>query len=450
MLRSILTNTGSESRAISFQTLFASGDHMALTTPAGVTMSQDESLKIGAVYACVRLIADAISTLPVDTFVRSGDTRVPFVPRPAWLDMPEIGVSRTEHFQQVLVSLLINGNAYVRILRDDAGVAGLAVLNPRTVEVRRNRVTRRPEYVVDNGNIIIQFEDMLHLTEMRVPGEMIGRSRIDLAKDTLGLSKALDLFAQLFFGQGSQVGGIIEFPGNLTREQAKDLSDSFEQQHRSVRRSHRPGVLFGGAKFVKTSVQPNEAQYLESRQFAVEEIARLFRCSPSMIGVTTPGAASYASVEQNGIHFVTHTLRPYIVKLEDAYKRLLPGAAYLHWNVDGLLRGDVASRMSAYSVGIQAGFYSINDVHRMEDMAPVDGGDSYRVPLANVDLNAANLTELSTKSMIASRFINAGFEPSAVLGALGLPSIVHTGVPTVQLQGITQIEPDDPKAAYEV
>ena len=438
-----------EDRAISFQTIFGSGGDLMMTTPSGVTMNQDESMKLATVYACVRIIADSISTLPVDTFVRRDGTRTPFRPRPDWLDMPEVGVQRTEHFQQVLVSLLLDGNSFTRILRDDQGIAGLAVLNPRHVDIRLNRVNRRPEYVYDNREVI-PYEDMIHITELRLPGELRGRSRIDMVKDTLGLAKALDVFAQLFFGQGSQVGGIIEYPGNLTREQAKDLADSFELYHKSVRRSHRPGVLFGGAKFTKTSVEPNEAQMLESRQFAVEEIARTFRVPPAMIGVTTPGAMSYASVEQNGIHYVTHTIRPLTVKIEDAYSRLLPGVAFLKFNVDALQRGDQASRYSAHASALVNGWASINDIRRIEDMPPVEGGDVYRVPLANVDLDAANLTELEKKAGIAQRLIISGFDPAETLAALNLPPIAHTGVPSTQLQQLIQLDPNDPKAAYPV
>jgi HK97 family phage portal protein len=438
-----------EDRALSFQTVFGSGADLFTTVNSGVTMNQDEALKLGTVYACVRLIADSISTLPADTFVRRDGTRTPFRPRPDWLDSPEVGVSRTEHFQQVLVSLMLNGNAFTRILRDDQGIAGLMVLNPRSVEVQLNKSTRRPEFVHDHRTII-PAEDMIHITELRLPGELRGRSRIDMVKETLGLSKALDTFAQLFFGQGSQVGGIIEYPGGLTREQAKDLADSFELQHKSVRRSHRPGVLFGGAKFMKTSVEPNEAQMLESRQFAVEEIARTFRCPPSMIGVTTPGAMSYASVEQNGIQFVQHTLRPYIVKIEDAYSALLPGIAFLKFNVDALQRGDQESRYAAHASALVNGWASINDIRRIEDQPPVEGGDVYRVPLANVDLDAANLTELEKKSGIVQRLVFSGFDPAEVLAALNLPAITHTGLPSTQLQPIAQIDPADPKAAYPV
>ena len=449
MLGGLFGRNNSEERSISFQTIFASGDSLALTTNSGVTMNQDEALKLGTVYACVRLIADSISTLPIDTFRRDGTERIPY-PRPVWLDLPEVGMSRTTHFSQVLISLLMNGNAFIRILRDDQGIAGLVVLNPRKVEVQRNNVTRRVEYSIDNGREIVPHDEMMHLTELLLPGELRGRSRIDLIRDTLGLGRALDTFAQLFFGQGSTLGGVIEFPGQLSREQAKDLSDSFEEQHRSVRRSHRPGVLFGGAKYSQTSAAPNEAQMLESRQYSTEEIARAFRCPPALLGVTTPGAMSYASVEMNGIHFVTYCLRPYIVKIEDAYSNLIPGDAFLKINVDGLLRGDQASRYASFSTGIQSGFLSINDIHRLEDMPAADGGDVYRVPLANVDLAAANLTELEKKTSIAVRLVQAGFDPASTLASLGLDALPHTGLPSVQLQGIAQVDPEDPAAAYPV
>lgn len=440
---------GGEERAISFQSLFALGDGFTMTTNAGTIVTQNESLKIEAVYSCVRIIADSISTLPVDTFVRVDGERRPFRPRPEWLNYPESGVTRTEHFQQVLVSLMLDGNSFTRILRDDRGVAGLVVLNPQKVECSRDRVTRRPIYIYDNRDVI-QLEDMIHITELRMPGELRGRSRIDMMKENLGLAKALEEFAARFFGQGSSASGIIEYPGNLSREQAKDLVDGFEEGHRGLRRSHRPGILFGGAKFMKTTVDNDAAQFLESRRFAVEEIARIFRVPPSMLGVTTPGAMSYASVEMNGIHFVQHTLRPYISKIEDGYQKLLTNNAFIKFNVDGLLRGDQQSRYQAFSTGIQAGFLSINDIHRIEDMSPVEGGDSYRVPLANVDINAANLSEMDRKSLIAQRLILAGFDPAGVLAALEMPNIDHTGVPSTQLQPISTINPADPESVYRV
>jgi HK97 family phage portal protein len=438
-----------EERAISFQTIFAAGGNVEFTTDSGVVMNQLESLRVGTTYACIRLIADSISTLPVDTFLRSEGVRTPYRPRPIWLDEPESGVTRVEHFQQVLVSLLLDGNAFIRVLRDAQGVAGLAVLNPQHVEMARDPRTNRPVFILNSDKTYTQ-DEIIHITELRLPGELRGRSRIELVKEAMGLSKALETFASRFFGSGSTTSGIIEFPGNLTREQAQDLAFGFEQGHKGVRRSHKVGVLSGGASFKKTGVDNDAAQFIDARRFQVEEIARVFRCPPSMIQVIERGAMSYASVEQNGIQFVQHTLRPYIVKLEDAYNKLLPGAAFLRFNVEGLLRGDSQSRYAAHSAGLQAGFLSISDVRTMEDLPPIEGGDTYRVPLANVDLNAANLSEIDKKSVIAQRLIYSGFDPNSVMESLGLPAILHTGVPTTQLQQIAMIDAEDPKSAYDV
>lgn len=441
-----------EERAISYQSLFALGDGYSFTTNSGTVITQTDSLKIGTVYACVRLIADSISTLPVDSYFRYDGERLPFRPRPIWLDQPDLGVSRADHFQQVLVSLLLNGNSFTRIIRDDAGdVIGLAVLNPERVEAHRDAMGRAYYiHTAERDQSRIEAVDMIHIRDLVLPGELRGKSRIELVKENLGLSKALEEFAARFFGQGSTTTGIIQFPGNLTREQAKNLVDGFEEGHKGLRRSHRPGILFGGATFHKTGVDPNESQFLESRQFAVEEIARVFRCPPSMLGVTTPGAMSYASVEANQIHFVVHTLRPYIEKLEQSYSTLLAGRAFIKFSVDGLLRGDTASRTAAYSSGLQAGYLSVNDVRRFEDQRPVEGGDAYRVPLANIDIQAANLADLDRKTLIAQRLILAGFDPAGVLAALEMPAIDHTGVPSTQLQPLMNVNPADPASAYEV
>jgi HK97 family phage portal protein len=444
--------TDSEKRAISFQSIWGAGDVLETTTKAGTVINQRNSLAITTVYSCVRLISDTISTLPMDAFRRIDGNRVPFRPKPIWVDAPDIETTstRTEHYQQVLVSLLLDGNAFIRIIRDTNGIIGLSVLDPMRVTINRDNPQRNIQYSIDGGESIVPRDEMIHITELKLPGQLRGVSRIEQVRESLGLSAALQEFSARFFGQGSITSGLIEFPGNLTEEQAKSLVDSYEQAHRGLRRSHRPGVLSGGAKFQKTGVDPNEAQMLESREFAVEEIARVFRVPLHMLQVAKPGAMSYASVEQNAIQFVTYTLRPYIEKIEIAYSRMLPQGAFIKFNVDGLLRGDIQTRYAAFSTGLQSGFLSINDVRRLEDLRPAEGGDVYRVPLANVDLPAANLVELDKRAQIAQRLVLSGYNPAEVLSAVGLPAIEHTGVPSVQLQNISQIDPEAPKDAYEV
>jgi len=441
-----------DKRAISFQSIWGAGDSYAFTTDSGAVVDENTSMKITPFYACVLLISDTISTLPVDSFIRRDGNRVPYRPRPVWIQKPDVDLMRTEHYQQVLVSLLLDGNAFIRIYRDSKGdVANLVCLDPNRVVVERKPVTREIQYIIDGFEAMkVSAQDMLHITEIRKPGSLRGLSRVTELKENLGLASSMQSFAARFFGQGATTSGVIEYPGNLTTEQAKSLQNSFDSTHKGFRKAHKTGILSGGAKFTKTGVNPDEAQMLESQKFQVESIARLFRVPPHMIGVTTPGAQSYASIEQNNINFVVHTLRPYIEKLEEAYSTLLPAEAFLKFNVDGLLRGDFTTRISGYSIGLQAGFYSVNDVRRFEDLRPVDAGDQFRVPLANINLVEASVVEQDKRVSMATRLVQTGFDPASVLSALGLPAISHTGVPSTQLQQVAQIDPQDPTAVYDV
>jgi hypothetical protein len=186
---------------------------------------------------------------------------------------------------------------------------------------------------------------------------------------------------------------------------------------------------------------------------AVEDVARAFKVPPNLLGVQ--GSFTYSSVEQNNIAFVTHTLRPLIGIIESGLSTLLtsePGGenAFIKFSIDGLLRGDANSRFSAYSNGLQSGWLTINDVRRLEDLPPVQGGEITRVPLANINISAADLVAEDKKVVMAQRLIASGFDPAEVLTAVGLPGIDHTGLPSTSLQGIAQIAPEDPQSAYEV
>ena len=425
-----------ESRDLSYQQIWGAGlDVSTLQTWAGTSVSINNATQIGAVYACTRLLADTISSLPVDTFIRRDGNRLPFRPRPAWVYEPEgPGSSRVEYYKQVVVSMLLSHGAVIQIIRGGNGdVVALQPLDPTRVTVRRNAATRGREFVID-GKTVLPGDQVLYICEMRKPGSVMGTSRIEEVKNTLGLAKALDEFASRYFSNGANAGGIIEFPGNLTQEQAKDVVEAFEAGHKGLRKSHKPGVLSGGAKFQKIGSDAEQAQMLESRQFAVEEIARVFRVPPSMIGLNTPGAMSYASVEHNAIQFVRYSLTPLITAIEEAHNRLLAGDAFMRVNMDGLLRGDSATQAQVFSTAMQAGYMSVNDVRGLMDMRPVDGGDLPRVPLANISVGAASLIEEAQRVDMASKLVQSGYDPAQVLSALGLPAIGHTGLASNQLQ----------------
>jgi HK97 family phage portal protein len=439
-----------EQRAVSFQTIWGAGEPFGLQSEAGVNVTTKKSFEIVAFFSAVSLISDTISTLPCGAYLRVGPIRRPLNPRPVWLDQPDIDLStRAAFFQQVFSSLLVHGNSYTRVFRDAQGqVVNLVNLNPEKVEVERSKIGRKV-YIYQEENKPLSGDEIIHIVDLILPGDLKGLSRVETLKQSLGLNIALSDYAARFFGTGASAAGVIEFPGNLTSEQAKQLADGFDARHRNgTRRAHKTGVLSGGAKFVSTQLDPESSQALESRKFAVEEIARAFNVPLHLLGV--PGTASYASVEQNNLQFVSMTLRPMAEKVEAAFSRLLPGDAFIKFQFNDLLRADLEARIRSYSVGAQAGFYSTNDIRRLEDMPPVDQGDQYRVPLANIALADTETITNEKKIYMVSQLVQSGFLPSEVLAALGLPEIAHTGLPSVQLQGVAQVNPDDPQAVYEV
>jgi len=439
-----------EQRAVSFQTVWGAGEPWGLQSEAGVNVTTKKSFEIVAFFSAVSLISDTISTLPCGAYIRIGATRRPLNPRPVWLDQPDIDLStRAAFFQQVFSSLLVHGNSYTRVFRDNQGqVVNLVNLNPEKVEVERSKVGRKI-YRYEGENKVLTSDEVIHIVDLILPGDLKGLSRVETLKQSLGLNIALSDYAARFFGTGASAAGVIEFPGNLTSEQAKQLADGFDARHRNgTRRAHKTGVLSGGAKFVSTQTDPESSQALESRKFAVEEIARAFNVPLHLLGV--PGTASYASVEQNNLQFISMTLRPMAEKVEAAFSRLLPGDAFIKFQFNDLLRADLEARIRSYSVGAQAGFYSTNDIRRLEDLPPVDQGDQYRVPLANIALADTETITNEKKIYMVSQLVQSGFLPSEVLAALGLPEIAHTGLPSVQLQGVAQIDPEDPEAVYGV
>ena len=437
MLARLFGGQPMEERNLSYQQIWGSGiDVTGMSTWSGAVVNQQNALQVGAAYACVRLLSDTISSLPVDTFIRRDGNRLPYRPRPAWVYEPEgPGSSRIEYYKQIVTSMLLSHGAVVQILRNGAGeVVALQPLDPTRVEIRRNKETRTREFVIDGGTAVLPGEDVLYITEMRRPGQLKGVSRVDELKQTLGLAKALDEFASRYFSNGANTSGMIEFPGNLTQEQAKELVDAFEAGHKGLKKAHRPGVLSGGAKFVKTGADGEQSQMLQSRQFAVEEVARIFRVPPSMIGLNTPGAMSYASVEHNILAFVRFSLVPLIAAIEEAHNRLLPGDVFMRVNMDGLLRGDSATQAQVFSTALQAGYMSVNDVRGLMDLRPVDGGDTPRVPLANIAVGSAGIVEERERVEMAAKLVQSGYDPTAVLVALGLPAMPHTGLASNQLQ----------------
>jgi len=447
---------GREERAISFQSLWGAGDDLtSVGTFSATVVNSETAFQVNAIYGAVSLISDTISTLPVSAFVRNDGARIPFRPTPAWVNKPDVDTTKEAFYGAAIVSLLLDGNAFIRVFSNDRGeVVNLTVLNPHHVEIKRNGLGR-VMFEVRGEAETLSTDEVIFIPDVVRPGHLRGVSRVEALKENFGLAIALQYYAAKFFGSGTQTSGVIEFPGNLTADQAKMLQESFDARHRGWGRAHRTAIISGGAKYVPTSVENDKAQFLDSRRLAVEDVARAFNIPSNLLNL--PGTNTYSSVEMNNIAFVTHCLRPIVQKLESAFSPLMARTqggenAFIKFNLDGLLRADINSRMSAYSTGLNAGFLTVNDVRRLEDLRPINdpSADTSRVPLANVNVDAADLVATDKRVTMVSKLVLAGFDPAEALAALGLPAMAHTGVPSVQLQALQNLAPEDPQGAYEV
>lgn len=440
-------------RALSFQTIWGSGDFIEATSLSNVRIDSQTALQINAVFGAVSLISDTISTLPVDAYIRRDGARFPFRPRPQWITKPDVDTTKEAFYGAVIVSMLLDGNAFIRLYSNQSGeIVNMTVLNPMDVEIKRNGIGQ-VMFRVEGEKRLLSTDEVLFIPDLVRPGHIRGVSRVEALKENFALAKALENYAAKFFGSGTQTSGVIEIDGNLTADQAKVMQEAFDSRHKGWSKAHKTAILSGGAKYKPTNVPNDQAQFLDSRRMAVEDVARAFNIPPHLLGL--PGTTSYASVEQNNLAWVTHCLRPIVQKIEGALSPLMaryPGGenAFIKFNLDGLLRADINSRMSAYSTGLQAGFLTINDVRRIEDFTPImdPSADTVRVPLANVNIDAADLSAQTERVDMAQQLIQVGFDPIDTLEKFGLPAIAHTGMPSVQLQ--TPTIPENPDVAKQV
>jgi HK97 family phage portal protein len=441
-----------EKRAVTPNQLFGAGLDFELNNNSATFVDQDNIYKLAGVSAAVSLIAGTISTLPMDAFIKRDGQKLLMRPKPDWVNRPDVSfVDRTPFISSIISSLMLDGNAFIRIFRDEGLPINLTVLNPTKIQVHRNGVGRVMfEYEEDRKKYT--SDEILHIVEsvMR-PGQIRGVSRVEAMKDAFGLGVALDSYAQRFFGQGASGNYALVTPQTLTEDQAKVLAKSVDARHGSWRKAHKTMVLHSGLDIKDIGVNPEESQLLDSRRMFIEDLCRIFNIPSHLMNL--PGTATYSSIEQTSIEFVTHTLRPYVAIIENALSTLLQvypngQGAFVEFNMNSLLRGDAQSRFSAYSQGIQSGILTANDARVAEGLSKIDGGDILRVPLANVNIDAADLSATDKRVLMAQRLIVAGFDPGETLAAMGLPAIAHTGVPSVQLQGVAQIDPLDPKSVY--
>ena len=363
---------------------------------AGKRVNEFTAMQTTAVYACVRILAESIAGLPLHVYAYRGEGRERVPEHPLFTilhDAPNPEMTSFVFRETLMVHLLLWGNAYAQILRDRAGrVAGLYPLLPNHMSVNRDedgrlyytyqRVTDENPNFKRGGEVILPAEDVLHIPGLGFDG-LIGYSPIAMARNAVGMTLACEEYGASFFANGARPGGVLQHPGVL-KDPAK-LRESWQAVYGGAANTGKVAVLEEGMTYQQIGIPPEEAQFLETRKFQVDEIARLYRIPPHMVGDLDK--SSFSNIEQQSLEFVKYTLNPWVVRWEQALQKslLFPEERkryFIRFNVDGLLRGDYQSRMQGYAVGRQNGWLSANDIREMEDMNPIpaeEGGDTYLI-----------------------------------------------------------------------
>jgi HK97 family phage portal protein len=344
------------------------GDDLDLApgSSAGVRVDEHSSMQLLAVFSCVRVISDSIAMLPVDVYRgRGGETQS--IPTPVWIDQPNVDTDRVAFLVQTIVSLLLRGNAYWLVVRNDGGqITELWTLHPDMVQVEANGM--RKAFRIQGQ----RFDgELVHIPAMLFPGSKVGVDPISAARDAIGLGLATQTFGSKFFAQGAMPSGVITSPGIVTPEQAKELAQSWRAAHGGVNRSNLPAVLTGGAAYTPIAITPEQSQFLETRRYNDEQIYRLFGLQHPF---TPMGGSSmtYANTEQLGTDVTRFTFMPWIVRLEGALSRLLPRPQFAKFNLDAFLRSALRDRYESYKTGIETGFLEVNEVRAWENLDPIN------------------------------------------------------------------------------
>ena len=369
---------------------------------SGRKVNEHSAMQMTAVYACVRILSESIASLPVHLYqYESEGNKARAVKHPLYRilhDEPNPEMTSFVFRETLMTHLLLWGNAYAQIIRNGKGeVIGLYPLMPNRMTVDRDsngqiiyqyQMQDSDAHTGKTGNVTLKPSDVLHIPGLGFDG-LVGYSPIAMAKNAIGLSIATEEYGAKFFANGATPGGILEFPGTVKNPES--IRESWNKGF-SGSNAHKVAILEEGMKYTPISISPEQAQFLETRKFQIDEIARIFRVPPHMVGDLEK--SSFSNIEQQSLEFVKYTLEPWIIRWEQSLNRALLTEKekpdyFVKFNVDGLLRGDYQSRMNGYAIGIQNGFMCPNDVRALEclDLIPDEqGGNKYMCNGNMIDL----------------------------------------------------------------
>lgn len=392
---------------------------------AGVEVTEENALSATAVHAGVQIISSALAMLPLKVYERTGE-RTKALARQMILyrllhDEPNPEQTSFEFREMQMGFLLLWGNCYAQKMYNGRGeVVELWPLTPWRVTPERTAADTLVYRVTlpDGGETTLPADDVLHIRGFTSNG-LLGDNLVQRFRDSIGLSLAAEKYGGAFFGNGANAGGFLSHPQKLGPEARKNLRESFGRENGGISNAHRVGILEEGMTWIQRTVNPEDAQALETRKFQVTEVARILNLPPHLLKDLE--RATFTNIEHQGQEFVTYTMQPWLTRWEQRLNKslLLPSQRsrfFTKFEVEGLLRGDSAARSAFYTSMFGIGAYSVNDIREKEDDEPVEGGDQRFVPLNMVPLDrAAELAEAGVKAKAAPAPAPAGEEePRAI------------------------------------
>ena len=363
---------------------------------SGKAVTERSAMQMTAVYSCVRILAEAVAGLPLHLY-RYNDSggKEKAVNHPLYRllhDEPNPEMSSFVFRETLMTHLLLWGNAYAQVIRNGRNeVVALYPLMPNKMAVERDSggnlyysYTRGNDEAIKGTEktVILRPSDVLHIPGLGFDG-LVGYSPIAMAKNAIGMAIACEEYGAKFFANGAAPGGVLEHPGTIKDPQR--VRESWQTTFGGSHNANKVAVLEEGMKYTPIGISPEQAQFLETRKFQINEIARIFRVPPHMVGDLEK--SSFSNIEQQSLEFVKYTLDPWVIRWEQSLMRALLSqedkkSCFVKFNLEGLLRGDYASRMSGYSVGRQNGWLSANDIRELENMNRIPaekGGDLYLI-----------------------------------------------------------------------
>ena len=373
---------------------------------SGKPVNERSAMQMTAVYSCVRILAEAVAGLPLHLYkyTESGG-KAKATDHPLYLllhDEPNPEMSSFVFRETLMTHLLLWGNAYAQIIRNGKGeVVALYPLMPNKMTVDRDsngqlyyayQRSNEEVHTMEGSSVKLKPSDVLHIPGLGFDG-LVGYSPIAMAKNAIGMAIACEEFGAKFFANGAAPSGVLEHPGTI--KDPSRVRDAWQSQFGGSSNSGKVAVLEEGMKYTPISISPEQAQFLETRKFQINEIARIFRVPPHMVGDLEK--SSFSNIEQQSLEFVKYTLDPWIIRWEQSMMRVLLSLDekkefFIKFNLEGLLRGDYQSRMNGYSIARQNGWMSANDIRELEnlDRIPAEqGGDLYLINGSMLPLGSA-------------------------------------------------------------